>query len=91
MTWGFPNIFLKMLRIWEIIRTFAAQIDVKMKELYYKVAEHVFVLKTGEHDSLLGELRQYENHGDRFLIESSISYQKPVPVIAHNTYNLSIQ
>ena len=31
-----------------------------MKELYYKVAEHVFVLKTGEHDSLLGELRQYE-------------------------------
>ena len=49
-----------MLRIWEIIRTFAAQIDVKMKELYYKVAEHVFVLKTGEHDSLLGELQQYE-------------------------------
>ena len=31
-----------------------------MKELYYKVAEHVFVLKTGEHDSLLGDLRQYE-------------------------------
>ena len=31
-----------------------------MKELYYKVAEHVFVLKTGEHDSLIGELRQYE-------------------------------
>ena len=49
-----------MLRIWEIIRTFATQIDVKMKELYYKVAEHVFVLKTGEHDSLLGDLGQYE-------------------------------
>ena len=31
-----------------------------MKELYYKVAEHVFVLKTGEHDSLLGDVRQYE-------------------------------
>ena len=31
-----------------------------MKEMYYKVAEHVFVLKTGEHDSLLGDLRQYE-------------------------------
>ena len=31
-----------------------------MKELYYKVAEHVFVLTTGEHDSLLGGLRQYE-------------------------------
>lgn len=31
-----------------------------MKELYYKVAEHVFVLKTGEHDSLFGKLRQYE-------------------------------
>ena len=31
-----------------------------MKELYYKVAEHVFVLKTGEHDNLLGEIRQYE-------------------------------
>ena len=28
--------------------------------MYYKVAEHVFVLKTGEHDSLLGDLRQYE-------------------------------
>lgn len=36
-----------------------------MKELYYKVAEHVFVLKTGEHDSLVGELRQYEP----FIIE----------------------
>ena len=36
-----------------------------MKELFYKVAEHVFVLKTGEHDSLLGELRQYEP----FIIE----------------------
>lgn len=31
-----------------------------MKELYYKVAEHAFVLKTGEHDSMLGDLRQYE-------------------------------
>ena len=31
-----------------------------MKELYYKVAEHVFVLKTGEHDSLVGDFRQYE-------------------------------
>lgn len=31
-----------------------------MKELYYKVAEHVFVLMTGEHDSLIGGLRQYE-------------------------------
>ena len=31
-----------------------------MKELYYKVAEHVFVLKTDERDSLLGDLRQYE-------------------------------
>lgn len=46
--------------------TFAAKLsnkdtkNVKMKELYYKVAEHVFILKTGEHDSLLWELRQYE-------------------------------
>ena len=46
--------------------TFAAKLsnkdtkNVKMKELYYNVAEHVFILKTGEHDSLLGELRQYE-------------------------------
>ena len=46
--------------------TFAAKLsnkdtkNVKMKELYYKVAEHVFVLKTGEHDSLFGKLRQYE-------------------------------
>ena len=31
-----------------------------MKELYYKVAEHVFALKTGEHDCLLGDLQQYE-------------------------------
>ena len=31
-----------------------------MKELYYKVAEHVFVLKTGEHDFLLNGLQQYE-------------------------------
>ena len=31
-----------------------------MKELYYKVAEHVFVLKTDEHDNLPGDLRQYE-------------------------------
>ena len=31
-----------------------------MKELYYKVAEHVFVLMTGEHESLIGGLRQYE-------------------------------
>lgn len=31
-----------------------------MKELYYKVAGHVFVLKTDERDSLLGDLRQYE-------------------------------
>jgi len=31
-----------------------------MKEIYYKVAGHVFVLKTGEHDGLLGDLRQYE-------------------------------
>ena len=31
-----------------------------MKELYYKVAEHVFVLKTDEHDNLPGGLRQYE-------------------------------
>ena len=46
--------------------TFAAKLsnkdtkNVKMKELYYKVAEHVFILKTGEHDNLLWELRQYE-------------------------------
>ena len=31
-----------------------------MKVLYYKVAEHVFVLKTGEHDFLLDRLQQYE-------------------------------
>ncbi len=31
-----------------------------MKELYYKVADHVFVLLTGEHDNLLGGMRQYE-------------------------------
>lgn len=31
-----------------------------MKILYYKVAEHVFVLKTGEHDFLLDRLQQYE-------------------------------
>ena len=30
-----------------------------MKVLYYKVAEHVFVLKTGEHDFLLDRLQQY--------------------------------
>lgn len=31
-----------------------------MKELYYKVAEHVFVLMTGEDDNLVGGLWQYE-------------------------------
>ena len=31
-----------------------------MKILYYKVAEHVFVLKTGEHDFLLERLQQYD-------------------------------
>ena len=31
-----------------------------MKVLYYKVAEHVFVLKTGEHDFLLDRLQQYD-------------------------------
>lgn len=31
-----------------------------MKELYYKVAEHVFVLKTGEHGFLISNLQEYE-------------------------------
>ena len=31
-----------------------------MKELYYKVAGHVFVLDTSEHESLASELKQYE-------------------------------
>ena len=48
-----------------------------MKELYYKVAEHVFVLKTGEHDSLLGELRQYEP----FIIEPTTEVSFSVEIV----------
>ena len=48
-----------------------------MKELYYKVAEHVFVLKTGEHDSLLGELRQYEP----FIIEPTTEVTFSVEIV----------
>ena len=49
----------------------------EMKELYYKVAEHVFVLKTGEHDSLLGDLRQYEP----FLTDSTSEVTFSVEVV----------
>ena len=48
-----------------------------MKELYYKVAEHVFVLKTGEHDSLVGELRQYEP----FIIEPTNEVSFSVEIV----------
>jgi hypothetical protein len=48
-----------------------------MKELYYKVAEHVFVLKTGEHDSVLGELRQYEP----FIIEPTTEVSFSVEIV----------
>ena len=48
-----------------------------MKELYYKVAEHVFVLKTGEHDSLVGELRQYEP----FIIEPTTEVSFSVEIV----------
>ena len=48
-----------------------------MKELYYKVAEHVFVLKTGEHDSVLGELRQYEP----FIIEPTNEVSFSVEIV----------
>ena len=48
-----------------------------MKELYYKVAEHVFVLKTGEHDSVLGELRQYE----LFIIETTTEVSFSVEIV----------
>ena len=48
-----------------------------MNELYYKVAEHVFVLKTGEHDSVLGELRQYEP----FIIEPTTEVSFSVEIV----------
>ena len=53
-----------------------------MKELYYKVAEHVFVLKTGEHDSMLGDLRQYEpfltDPTDKLTFSMEVADELPV-------------
>ena len=49
----------------------------EMKELYYKVAEHVFTLKGGEQDDLLRQLSQYEP----FVIEPTDEVAFSVEVV----------
>ena len=53
-----------------------------METRYYKVAEHVFVLKTGEHDSMLGDLRQYEpfltDPTDKLTFSMEVADELPV-------------
>ena len=40
--------------------TFAANYRIEMKEIYYKVAGHVFVIETGDNENIVFSLRQYE-------------------------------
>lgn len=46
------------------------------------MAEHVFVLKTGEHDSMLGDLRQYEpfltDPTDKLTFSMEVADEMPV-------------
>lgn len=42
------------------ISTFAPKIRMRMKEIYYNVAGHIFVIETGDNDNIVFSLRQYE-------------------------------